>query len=316
MSLSSSAIARGRIAQIKRVNGAISMDDALERQSPISSMKNPVECPYCPMTVEADYFSTHCAEWHENEALIEVALQVRNHIFEANEHVFEAGRLIALVNQQLAHKGTGTFTRWIKAELGGLSRSQAYNLMTVYKRFSERPIIGQTLERTALFTLMNASESAITEVETLIGEGETPDSKTTKIIVKAHKAAAELAAQYGIDDAQTIGALTDLAKTNMPLLLTIRDTGYVQPGNESEAVHITSDPRAVVKAINQIKRDQIQLHQKPDTINLSEFTRDELTQIQYHAEKLGALMDGCESAYALLVKLSDLNTGAKALLKS
>lgn len=141
----------------------------------------------------------------------------------------------------------GTYTAWVEAELP-FSKDTEERIRNAARLYRSEPGLLDLAPTTAAL-LINAPDSARQEVIDLTAGGQPPSTRQTRVIVNAHKAAVDVATQYHVNDIRTVSALSKLARNGSETLDEIKATGYIQPGDETEAVHISSDPVEVERAI-------------------------------------------------------------------
>jgi phage N-6-adenine-methyltransferase len=75
--------------------------------------------------------------------------------------------------------------------------------------------------------------------------------RLNEAIAAAPEAVQDVVAQFGVSDADTVDELTRLHNSRRDTFAEVAASGYIQPGDEEEAVHISDGYKAVRSAIDQ-----------------------------------------------------------------
>jgi phage N-6-adenine-methyltransferase len=109
------------------------------------------------------------------------------------------------------------------------------------------PDVQREVWQTAVETAPNGKITAA-HVKTIV--------RLNEAIAAAPEAVQDVVAQFGVSDADTVDELTRLHNSRRDTFAEVAASGYIQPGDEEEAVHISDGYKAVRAAIDQ----KVQIH--------------------------------------------------------
>lgn len=217
------------------------------------------DCPYCQMRVHPTRNTEHMERYHPEimaslqfygqfDAETRLALQAYKR--EIDSRLRSAVTAMVEIGERLidakARLPRGAFLRWIRLEFGWTDKG-AQRLMNVCTAFKNDNLSGLTIGKAALYLLAAPStpETARRKALAMAGSGQKLSVKATEALISQHKAVQNIVTAYGVTNPETVALLERIEGTDT--FNEIAATGYIQPGVEAEAVHIT-DPVEDVQA--------------------------------------------------------------------
>jgi hypothetical protein len=193
---------------------------------------------------------------------IEDAQAINREYNEIKRSSVEIGK--RLFRQREALKGK--FKTWCIVECR-FNRSHVYRFINFYEMSLEYDLTGKQISTTALMKLAAPKVSeelrgriieqaattrvTVADVEQAIADaGERRENTVASLLIDASPSVVFIVGKYGVDSPGTIRALKRLAKNpNSATIEEIIASGYIQPGEGEDAVHITASSADVERAI-------------------------------------------------------------------